>query len=416
MAGRLRARAIALMKQLDAGGSGYREAIEHELKQSSKSKAVPPHRCGPNPRTVEPAPRECISCQTVNDLGRGVLQALRHDPRDGALMKRSRSILILVIALALLTSRSRAGRHGGADARSETDVGRSAARRRSAARNGHGPRRPRHDDQRRFRTARRPDRSNADVGKDQRVWPRGVHRLATGHPRQGVRRSVGAEQLESQEFAIPANGGIRVALVATDSTTAEASAGIAGLLRPRPDRARSCSVSNRASFSKWRDESLNRLRLPRRSSNAGAALPFRRPSRSCSNCRRTARGAGPARRFHAASPDSRQAHHRQRAPSPRARRSLQFGYSLPISGGIALVRAEAAASRWPGQRDGSESRRHAAAVASDRRTSRHAAPGANVHRRKGTSRSRRTRSAPSRLPAFRISRSGRAIWRWRWRW
>ncbi len=31
MAGRLRARAITLMKQLDAGGTGYREAIEHEL-------------------------------------------------------------------------------------------------------------------------------------------------------------------------------------------------------------------------------------------------------------------------------------------------------------------------------------------------------------------------------------------------
>jgi hypothetical protein len=34
-----------------------------------------------------------------------------------------------------------------------------------------------------------------------------------------VATSVGAEQLESQEFAIPSNGGIRIALVATDSTT-----------------------------------------------------------------------------------------------------------------------------------------------------------------------------------------------------
>lgn len=62
MAGRLRARAMALMKQLDAGGSGYREAIEHELsarlKQGRQPEVTPP----------EPLPRECNACQTVNDL------------------------------------------------------------------------------------------------------------------------------------------------------------------------------------------------------------------------------------------------------------------------------------------------------------------------------------------------------------
>jgi hypothetical protein len=36
MAGRLRARAIMLMKQLDAGGSGYRELIERELQTRLK--------------------------------------------------------------------------------------------------------------------------------------------------------------------------------------------------------------------------------------------------------------------------------------------------------------------------------------------------------------------------------------------
>jgi hypothetical protein len=58
----LRARAIALMKQLDAGGSGYREAIERELsarlKQDQRAQATP----------AEPLPGECNACRTVNDL------------------------------------------------------------------------------------------------------------------------------------------------------------------------------------------------------------------------------------------------------------------------------------------------------------------------------------------------------------
>ncbi len=62
MGGRLRARAIALMKQLDAGGSGYREAIERELSARLKQGRQAP------PAPAEPLPRECNSCQTVNDL------------------------------------------------------------------------------------------------------------------------------------------------------------------------------------------------------------------------------------------------------------------------------------------------------------------------------------------------------------
>ena len=66
MGGRLRARAMALMKQLDAGGSGYREAIEHEL--SSRLKQGRPAAPAPAAPAAEPAPGECLSCQTVNDL------------------------------------------------------------------------------------------------------------------------------------------------------------------------------------------------------------------------------------------------------------------------------------------------------------------------------------------------------------
>jgi len=62
MEGRLRARALALMKQLDAGGSGYREAIERELSARLKQGRQP------EVASAEPVPRECNACQTVNDL------------------------------------------------------------------------------------------------------------------------------------------------------------------------------------------------------------------------------------------------------------------------------------------------------------------------------------------------------------
>jgi hypothetical protein len=81
MAGRLRARALMLMKQIDAGGSGYRELIERELQARLKSR-----RAGSSdPATVlrDPAPRDpgragsfdpataevraCLSCGTRND-------------------------------------------------------------------------------------------------------------------------------------------------------------------------------------------------------------------------------------------------------------------------------------------------------------------------------------------------------------
>jgi hypothetical protein len=68
MAGRLRARAIMLMKQVDAGGAGYRELIERELQVRLNSR-----RAGSTdvvtapvttPVSVVPA---CRSCGTTND-------------------------------------------------------------------------------------------------------------------------------------------------------------------------------------------------------------------------------------------------------------------------------------------------------------------------------------------------------------
>lgn len=76
MAGRLRARAMSLMRQLDAG-AGYRELIERELsarmrkpsagarsKQSSPSTAATPGRAASAPT---PAAARTCACGTVND-------------------------------------------------------------------------------------------------------------------------------------------------------------------------------------------------------------------------------------------------------------------------------------------------------------------------------------------------------------
>jgi len=58
MVGRLRSRAMTLMKQLDAGGSGYRETIERELSDRL-------HRARSSDRST--ATRSCSSCETIND-------------------------------------------------------------------------------------------------------------------------------------------------------------------------------------------------------------------------------------------------------------------------------------------------------------------------------------------------------------
>jgi hypothetical protein len=58
MSGRLRARALSLMKQLDAtpdGGPGHREMIERELASRLKAARVPA------------AAPVCASCATAND-------------------------------------------------------------------------------------------------------------------------------------------------------------------------------------------------------------------------------------------------------------------------------------------------------------------------------------------------------------
>jgi len=75
MAGRLRARAIMLMKQVDAGGAGYRELIERELRtrlSSGRAGSSGPAPAAPKARAESSAAddrarRTCASCETAND-------------------------------------------------------------------------------------------------------------------------------------------------------------------------------------------------------------------------------------------------------------------------------------------------------------------------------------------------------------
>ena len=80
MSGRLRARAIMLMKQVDAGSSGYRELIERELQQRLKARgsADAGDRAEPDRRaerggaagivaSAAAAGQDCAACGTAND-------------------------------------------------------------------------------------------------------------------------------------------------------------------------------------------------------------------------------------------------------------------------------------------------------------------------------------------------------------
>jgi hypothetical protein len=64
MAGRLRARAMTLMKQLDTGGSAYRELIEREL---SVRLPKPDARRVPQPADVSESRTGVCTCGTAND-------------------------------------------------------------------------------------------------------------------------------------------------------------------------------------------------------------------------------------------------------------------------------------------------------------------------------------------------------------
>jgi hypothetical protein len=70
MSGRLRARALGLMKQLDEGGAGYRSLIERDLQSRAAAPAPTPRpstacACG---TTNDPDARFCKNCGTKLEL------------------------------------------------------------------------------------------------------------------------------------------------------------------------------------------------------------------------------------------------------------------------------------------------------------------------------------------------------------
>jgi hypothetical protein len=69
MAGRLRSRAISLIRQLDQGETGYRELIERELSARLATQAPRPRRAAGAPATAPSLPdaNRICACATVND-------------------------------------------------------------------------------------------------------------------------------------------------------------------------------------------------------------------------------------------------------------------------------------------------------------------------------------------------------------
>jgi hypothetical protein len=102
MAGRLRARAITLMKQVDAGGSGYRELIERELQQRLKARAgAPSEPLAPADKMAPTAePPALISPQSLNSsetsTARGCVACGTANDDDAAFCKRCGTALAMV--------------------------------------------------------------------------------------------------------------------------------------------------------------------------------------------------------------------------------------------------------------------------------------------------------------------------------
>ena len=66
MAGRLRARALGLMKQLEQDGSGYRSVIERELSARLASQTAERQQAEQPPNAAVQTPGQCV-CGTMND-------------------------------------------------------------------------------------------------------------------------------------------------------------------------------------------------------------------------------------------------------------------------------------------------------------------------------------------------------------
>jgi len=141
-----------------------------------------------------------------------------------------------------------------------------------------------------------------------------------------VATMVGAEQLESQEFTIPANGGVRIALVATDSTTQPQ----AGTASQAPAQIGTVVLGQQSRFIfEMGDEALNSFAILEIVNSATAPVQTAQPI--IFELPPEARGPG---LLEGSTPQASILDKRiiVRGPFAPGTTSLQFGYSLPISG------------------------------------------------------------------------------------
>jgi hypothetical protein len=143
--------------------------------------------------------------------------------------------------------------------------------------------------------------------------------------------TVNGERLESQEFAVPATGGIRVALVATDPEMQKRAEGVA----QAPAQTGTVFLGERSRFVfEMGDETLNVFALLEIVNSARVAV--RTPQPVVFDLPAAARSAG---LLEGSSPKAAIADKRVTITGPFAPGStlVQFGYSIPISGASLTV-------------------------------------------------------------------------------
>jgi len=146
--------------------------------------------------------------------------------------------------------------------------------------------------------------------------------------------TVDGENLESQEFTIPPNGGIRIALVATDSTT-QPQPGATSQAAQAPAQIGTVTLGQQSRFIfEMGDEALNSFAVLE-IVNASAA-PVQTAQPIVFELPAEARGPG---LLEGSTPQASVLNNRiiVRGPFAPGTTSLQFGYSLPISGASLTV-------------------------------------------------------------------------------
>ena len=220
MSGRLRARAARLMRQLDAG-AGYREQIERELAKRLGEQA--------RARKLQPSAARARSCATANDADarfckrcgqrscEGTTTRRKHNGRGHGWSRRCMFLCVLCVLCVLCAGSARSAQFQMPDAKA--DVRHPAAGHRFAGRRDLGPPDPRRAVQQHHRTIPVELHVGRKVLTVKTDEPAARSSTSSRRARRSRRSPiVDGERLESQEFPAPAQGGIRLMLVATDTS------------------------------------------------------------------------------------------------------------------------------------------------------------------------------------------------------